>query len=96
MEETDIIVVGGGPVGLAMVAELSYRGIKTILIEKKPTTSDLAKAVAINSRSMEHFRRIGLQEKLQDASYPRDMAINIIFATNLYNGRVFFRRYLKH
>ena len=94
MEETDVIVIGGGPVGLAMAAELSYRGIKTILIEKKPTTSDLAKAVAINSRSMEHFRRIGLQEKLQDASYPRDMAINITFATNLYNGRIFFRRYI--
>ena len=94
MEETDVIVVGGGPVGLAMAAELSYRGIKTILIEKKPTTSDLAKAVAINSRSMEHFRRVGLQEKLQDASFPRDMAINITFATNLYNGRIFFRRYI--
>ena len=76
--------------GLAMAAELSYRGVSTILIEKKPTTSDLAKAVAVNSRSMEHFRRIGLQEKLQDASYPRDMAINATFTTNIYNGRVFF------
>ena len=52
MEETDVLVVGGGPVGLAMAAELSHRGIKTILVEKKPTTSDLAKAVANISRSM--------------------------------------------
>ena len=87
-----MLVIGGGPVGLAMTAELSYRGINTILVEKKPTTSDLAKAIAVNSRSMEHFRRIGLQEKLQDASYPRDMAINFAFATNLYNGRIFYHR----
>lgn len=93
MEETDVLVIGGGPVGLAMAAELSYRGIDTILIEKKPSTSDLAKAVAINSRSMEHFRRMGLQEKLQDASYPRHFDINITFATKVCEGREYFHRY---
>ena len=92
MEETDVLVIGGGPVGLAMAAELSYRGINTILIEKRPTTSDQAKAVAINSRSMEHFRRMGLQEKLQDASYPPHFKLNLTFATALYEGRQFFHR----
>ena len=93
MEETDVLVIGGGPVGLAMAAELSYRGINTILIEKKPTTSDLAKAVAVNSRSMEHFRRMGLQEKLQAASYPGHFQINFTFTTKLYEGRQFLHRY---
>ena len=92
MEETDVLVIGGGPVGLAMAAELSYRGINTILIEKKPTTSDLAKAVAVNSRSMEHFRRMGLQEKLQDASYPGHFQINLTFANKLYEGRRFLHK----
>ena len=34
-EEADILVIGGGPVGLTMAAELSYRGIKNILVENK-------------------------------------------------------------
>ena len=92
MEETDVLVIGGGPVGLAMAAELSYRGINTILIEKKPTTSDLAKAVAINARSMEIFRRMGLQEKLQNASYPPHFEINFTIATSLFEGRQFYHR----
>ena len=92
MEEADVLVIGGGPVGLAMAAELSFRSINTILIEKKPTTSDLAKAVALNARSMEHFRRMGLQEKLQDAAYPRNLEINFIFATKLVEGRVYYHR----
>ena len=92
MEETDVLVIGGGPVGLAMAAELSFRSINTILIEKKPTTSDLAKAVGLNPRTMEHFRRMGLQEKLQDASYPRDLKFNLTFATKVVEGRVYFHR----
>ena len=92
MEETDVLVVGGGIVGLSMAAELSYRGINTILIEKNPTTSNLAKAFGVNSRSMEHFRRLGLQEKLQDASYPKHLPMNLMFTTKLYEGRVYYRR----
>lgn len=89
-EEAEVLVIGGGPVGLTMAAELSYRGIKTFLLEKKATTSDLAKAVALNSRTMEHFRRLGLQEKLQDSSYPPDMHFNVMACTKVVNGKTIF------
>ena len=91
-EKTDVIVVGGGPVGLTMAAELSYRGINAILIEKRPTTSDQAKAVAINTRSMEHYRRIGLQDKLLNASYPRDLPVNLILTDKMHGGHLMFRK----
>ena len=77
-EEADILVIGGGPIGLTIAAELSYRGIKTILIEKKPTTTALAKALHITARSMEHCRRLGIQAHIEEASYPRDQNISFL------------------
>ena len=81
-EEADILVVGGGPVGLTMAAELSYRGIKNILVEKKTTTSVIAKAILITARSMEQYRRLGLQASIEEVSYPRDQKICFTIATS--------------
>ena len=61
VKEADVLIVGGGPVGLTLAAEISYRGMSAILIERRRTTSNSPRALAVNSRSMEHFRRLGLQ-----------------------------------
>ena len=88
-EEADVLVIGGGPVGLTMAMELSYHGIKTILIEKKPTTTTLAKAISVTSRSMEQFRRLGLQENIEEASYPRDLRVHFAVSTSALGPMVF-------
>ena len=32
--KTEVLIIGGGPVGMSMAAELRYQGIDCILIEK--------------------------------------------------------------
>lgn len=91
-EKADVLIVGGGPVGLTLAAELSYHGIDTILIEKKSTTSDSPKAVLLSTRSMEHFRRMGIEKKIQEASYPRDFPFSLMFGTGAHVGKVLFRK----
>ena len=78
--------------GLTMAAELSYRGIKSILVEENPTTSVLAKAVNVSARTMEHYRRLGLREKIQDASYPRDISFNAAVQTGAVGGSTIWRK----
>ena len=85
-EEAEVIIVGGGPVGLSLACDLSKRGVKTILLERNKTTSVIAKAFALNCRSMEHFRRMGVQEKIQNASLPRDVPFNVGFYSTVLNG----------
>ncbi len=80
--EAEVIIVGGGPVGLSLACDLSNRGVKTILLERSKTTSVIAKAFALNSRSLEHFRRMGVQEKIENASLPRDFPVSV----GIYSG----------
>ena len=69
-EERDVVVVGAGPVGLTIASALDYYGIKSTIIEKRTTTSPLAKAMLLSGRSPEHFRRIGLEEAVLNVAYP--------------------------
>ena len=89
-EETEVLVVGGGPVGLTLAAELSHHEVNTILIEKNQTTSDSVKAMMLNSRTMEHFRTMGLEEKIRVASYPRNQLFALQFSSGFYKGHQLF------
>ena len=88
VEKSEVVVVGGGPVGLSTAAALNYYGVKTTIVEMKTITSSVTKAQFVSGRSVEHFRRIGLEKTLQNASWPRDepFAVNVtdqLFGHNL-------------
>lgn len=64
MKKCSVVVVGGGPVGLALGIELGLLGIETIIIEKYADSLLLPKAQLLNPRSMEFFRRWGIHRQL--------------------------------
>ncbi|MER7673634.1 FAD-dependent monooxygenase [Kitasatospora sp. NPDC096128] len=70
--QTSVLVVGGGPVGLTLSALLSGYGVDHVLVETHPTTSRHPKARGISARSMEIFRRIGLEEQVRGAGLPAE------------------------
>ena len=53
METFDAIVVGAGPVGLTLAIDLGRRGVKTLLVERDPTTKPWPKMDRSNARTME-------------------------------------------
>jgi 2-polyprenyl-6-methoxyphenol hydroxylase-like FAD-dependent oxidoreductase len=87
--DASVLIVGAGPVGLALAVELDRRGIDTIVIEQLARGGHQPRAKTTNVRSMAHFRRWGLAEQVKRSSplpddYPRD----IIFATRLFGQEI--------
>jgi 2-polyprenyl-6-methoxyphenol hydroxylase-like FAD-dependent oxidoreductase len=80
--ETPILVVGGGPVGLALAADLGQRGTSCLLIEQGEGLPDHPRATALNSRSMEFMRRWGIAEAVHAAGTPDDFPHTVLYCTS--------------
>ena len=87
---TDVVVVGGGPVGLAASLELSRQGVRHVLLERHAGTSVFPKARLITTRSMELLRSWGLQEEVERTGLPRGESLALCIAETLTSPR--FRR----
>ncbi len=55
--DVPVLIVGGGPVGLAMAVELGWRGIDCVLVEQGDGEVDHPKTNGVNTRTMEYCRR---------------------------------------
>jgi len=86
---TDVLIVGGGPVGLALAVELGQRGVACMVAEEQERIGRQPRAKTTNVRSMEFFRRWGLAGAVRDAApLPADYPSNIVFATRLFGPRL--------
>ena len=58
--DTDVLIVGAGPVGLFLANECARRGLRWRLVEARATQSEYSKALAIFPRTMEIFDMAGI------------------------------------
>jgi 2-polyprenyl-6-methoxyphenol hydroxylase-like FAD-dependent oxidoreductase len=63
----DLLVVGAGPVGLAMAAELARYGLTVRIVDKAAQRTDKSKALVLWSRTLELLERAGCAQKFVDA-----------------------------
>ena len=68
--KTPVLVVGAGPTGLTMAAELTRHGIPCRIIDKKSGVTDKTKALTLQSRTMEVFEDMGLIEEVLEKGRP--------------------------
>ncbi len=89
-QEIEVLVVGGGPVGLSTAVELGRRGVSCLIVEPRLVVSQLRpRAKTTNIRTMEHFRRWGLAERLREvAPLKVDWSQDIVFCTTLLGHEV--------
>jgi 2-polyprenyl-6-methoxyphenol hydroxylase-like FAD-dependent oxidoreductase len=74
---TPVAIVGGGPVGMMLALLLDLYGVPSVIFNTEPTTRWHPKGNTHNSRTMEHYRRVGLSHRIRQlglpAGHPRDV-----------------------
>ena len=75
--DTEVVVVGAGPVGLTLAIALGQAGVRCILVERKPAPQFLPKMERCNARTMEIFRRMGLAGRVRAAGLPAAVPMDV-------------------
>lgn len=89
-QETCILIVGGGPVGLSAAVELGQRGISCLVVEPRLVVSPLRpRAKTTSVRTMEHFRRWGLAQRVREvAPLKVEWSQEVVFCTTLLGDEI--------
>jgi len=91
MLDIPVLISGGGPVGLAASLLLSRHGVRSLLVERHPSTAVTPKARGINARTMEVFRQCGIDTAIRDAGLAEGR-LGLIVWTETLAGKEIERR----
>ena len=67
-----VLIVGAGPVGLALAGDLGWRGVECSLVERTDGSIYQPKMDMVGIRTMEFCRRWGIAHWVENSPYPRD------------------------
>jgi 2-polyprenyl-6-methoxyphenol hydroxylase-like FAD-dependent oxidoreductase len=79
----DVVVVGGGPVGIAMAIELGTRRLSVLLVEREDGVIRYPTAESIDTVSMELLRRWGIADAVLHSGFPADAQRDISFVSRM-------------
>lgn len=89
-DATPVLISGGGPVGLALAMELAWRGVRSVLVNTEPTTAVHPQGNTHNARTMEHYRRFGIADRVRAVGLPQELATDVSYLTR-FTGHEFAR-----
>jgi putative polyketide hydroxylase len=81
--ETPVLIVGGGPTGLAASICLSRCGVPSLLVEQHASTTDHPRATVVNTRTYELFRAWGIEAAVRAGGLPPARTRYVVWATTL-------------
>ena len=82
MRQTQVLIVGGGPVGLTAAMDLASRGIEVVVAEmRRAAEPPSVKCNHVSARSMEVFRRLGIVRRIRNAGLPADFPNDAAYRT---------------
>src|ERR1700729_3979464 len=69
MNQTTVLIIGAGPVGITLGCELARRNVPFRIIERSAVPQQGSRAKALQPRSLEIFNDLGIAEGLMQAGY---------------------------
>src|SRR5688572_4780218 len=61
--QTQVLIIGAGPTGLALACQLIRYGIDFIIIDKAQGVTDYSKALGVHARTLEIYEQLGIADK---------------------------------
>src|SRR2546423_3333705 len=77
--DTDVLIVGAGPTGLVLALWLGMRGVRVRIIDKSSEAGTTSRALAVQGRTLEFYRQLGIANAVVDAGVQ-------VAAANLWVG----------
>ncbi len=88
MKEVSVIISGGGSVGLSLAAELGWRGIDCMILEQASNLNPHPRANAVANRTMEYYRRWGIDKSITEAGIPPDHPADYYWVSSLHGRKL--------
>ncbi len=78
---TQILIVGGGPVGMVLAMNLAALDVRSVIVNSDPRPRWHPKGSTHNSRTMEHYRRLGIAAPIRRLGLPADYPTDVGYFT---------------
>jgi 2-polyprenyl-6-methoxyphenol hydroxylase-like FAD-dependent oxidoreductase len=63
-DRSEVLVVGAGPVGLAVAASLAGHGHDVTVVDRQAAAANTSRAAVVHARTLEMLERIGVSKRL--------------------------------
>lgn len=81
VQRIPVAIVGGGPVGLMLALFLDRHGVRSVVFNTEPSVRIHPKGSTHNSRTMEHYRRLGFAPLVRALGLPPDHPTDSVYMT---------------
>jgi 2-polyprenyl-6-methoxyphenol hydroxylase-like FAD-dependent oxidoreductase len=62
--DTDVLVVGAGPTGLALACALAAAGVRTVVVDRQAEGANTSRAAVVHARTLEVLEPLGVADRL--------------------------------
>ena len=86
--DTDVIIAGAGPVGLALALELGTHGVDCTVLERRDGSVPVPRMSGVSTRNMEYCRRWGIAAEVKAAAWVATHPMDFVYVTDLIGDEI--------